>query len=161
MQNYALWWPVVGGVTFLAVLILAVVLAGGQSPSSKTKQKRKKTKKRSRSRSPQDTTGHTVKKRTNVLKKCGRCKIVELMSDAAKCFKSFNTQASAPLDVSSSLSAQEESASSSAEGEGGEANSSSAIEESSSQRKSVQTVADVHNVSLSQISSQVQQRNRQ
>ncbi len=74
MQNYTLWWPVVGGVTFLAVLILAVVLAGGQSPSSKAKQKRKKTKKRSRSRSPHDTTGHTVKKRTNAFKRCGKCR---------------------------------------------------------------------------------------
>ncbi len=62
------------------------------------------------------------------------------------------------MDVSSSLSAQEESACSSTEGEGGEANSSSVIKESSSQRKSVQTAADVHNVSLSQISSQVQQK---
>ncbi len=60
----------------------------------------------------------------------------ELMSDAAKCYKSFNTQALAPLDVSASLSAQEESAGSSVEGEGGEANSSSHIEESSSQRPS-------------------------
>ncbi len=205
MQNYALWWPVVGGVTFLAVLILAVVLTGGQSPSSKTKLKRKKTKKRSRSHSPHDTTGHTVKKRINVFKRCGRCRrnititdthdlclaclgmehpilncelcmaftwktfrarflrqflwvsaarerpaskdpgppsssvsssviaktiarvegylqYQELMFDAAKCFKTFNTQASAPLDVSSSLSAQEESAGSSVEGEGGQAN---------------------------------------
>ena len=82
------------------------------------------------------------------------------MSDAAKCFKSFNTQASAPLDVSSSLSAQEESSSSSTEGEGGEANPFSHIEESSSQRKSVQTAAQTHdsNVSLSQVTSQTQQQ---
>ncbi len=56
----------------------------------------------------------------------------DLMSGAAKCYKSFNKQALAPLDVSSSLSAQEESAGSSTEGEGGEASSSSHIEESSS-----------------------------
>ncbi len=65
------WWAVL---LFLAVLILVVVLVGGRSPSSKAKQKRKKTKKRSRSRSPQHTTGHTVKKRTNVFKRCGRCR---------------------------------------------------------------------------------------
>ncbi len=228
MQNYALWWPVVGGVTFLAVLILAVILTGGQSPSSKAKLKRKKTKKRWHSRSPHDTTGHTVKKHINVFKRCGRCRrkitvtdthdlcleclgkehpmldcelcmaftwktfrarflrqflwvsaarerpelkdqlgppsssvsssiiaktiakvegylqYQELMSDPAKCFKTFDTQASAPLDVSSPLSAQEESAGSSVEGEGGQANSSSHIEESCSQRKSVQTTAQTH-----------------
>ncbi len=74
------------------------------------------------------------------------------MSDAAQCYKRFNSQASAPLDVSSSLSAQEESASSSA-------NSSSTIEESSSQHKSAQTTADVHNAdNSSQVSSQTQQK---
>ena len=83
----------------------------------------------------------------------------DLMSDAAKCFKRFNSQASAPLDVSSSLSTQEELASSSTEGEGGEANSSSAIEESSSERKSVQTTADIHNIdNSSKVSSQTQQK---
>ena len=41
-----------------------------------------------------------------------------LMSDTAQCYKRVNSQASAPLDVTSSLSAQEESASSSTEGEG-------------------------------------------
>ncbi len=85
-----------------------------------------------------------------------------LMSDAAKCYKSFNEQASAPLDVSSSLSAQEESAGSSAEGEGGEPISSPPIGESSSQRKSVQTTAQIHNTNdgLSQVSSPTQQEKR-
>ena len=68
-----------------------------------------------------------------------------LMSDTAQCYKRVNSQASAPLDISSSLSALEESASSLTEGEGGEANSSSAIDESSSWRQSTQTTADVHN----------------
>ncbi len=74
MQNYALWWPVVGGLAFLTVLILVIVLTGDHSPHPKTKQKQKKSKKRSRSRSPQDTTGHGLKKRTNVFKQCGRCR---------------------------------------------------------------------------------------
>ncbi len=79
-----------------------------------------------------------------------------LMSDTAQCFKQVNSQALAPLHVHiSSLSALEESASSSAEGEGGEANSSSPTENSSSQRKPIQTTAEVHNVdSSSQVSSQ-------
>ncbi len=76
------------------------------------------------------------------------------MSDAAQCYKQVNSQALAPLDISSSLSALEESASSSAEGEGSTANSSSPTEDSSSQHKSIQTMADVHNVnSSSQVSS--------
>ncbi len=62
MQNYALWWPVVGGLAFLTILILVIVLTGDHSPHSKIKQKRKKSKKRSCSRSPQDTTGHGLKK---------------------------------------------------------------------------------------------------
>ena len=81
------------------------------------------------------------------------------MSDAAQCYKRFNSQASAPLDVSSSLSAQEESASSSTEGEGGETNSSFAIEESSSRHQSAQTTANVHNAdNSSQVSSQTHQK---
>ncbi len=48
MQNYAFWWPVVGGVSFLAVIILGTVLTRDHSPTSKThKQKQKKSQKRS------------------------------------------------------------------------------------------------------------------
>ncbi len=39
MQNYALWWPVVGGVAFLAVLILIMIFAGDHSPPPKTQNK--------------------------------------------------------------------------------------------------------------------------
>ncbi len=80
-----------------------------------------------------------------------------LMSEAAQCYKNANSQALAPLDVSSFLSALEELPVSSSEGEGGEA-TSSAIEESSSQRKPVQTTATVHNVDSSQVSSQTRQQ---
>ena len=72
--------------------------------------------------------------------------------------ESLDSQALAPFDVSSSLSALEESQISSSEGEGGEATSSSAIEESSSQRKPVQTTANVHNVDSSQVTSQTRQQ---
>ncbi len=78
-----------------------------------------------------------------------------LTSDVIQCYKQVNSQALAPLDFSSPLSPLEESASSLAEGQGGEVNSSSLTEDSSSQRKSIQTTADVHNVSSSsQFSSQ-------
>ncbi len=81
-----------------------------------------------------------------------------LMADAAQCYKKVNLQDLAPLDVSSSLSALEESPNSSSEGEECEATSFSAIEESSSQRKPVQTMATVLNVDSSQVSSQTHQK---
>ncbi len=51
------------------------------------------------------------------------------MADASQCYKQANSKSSAPLDVSSSLSALEESSSSLSEGEGGNANSSPAMED--------------------------------
>ena len=75
MQNYNLWWPVVCGVAFLAVLILVIILTGDQSPHSKTqKQKQKKPKKHSRSCSPPKTTGHSLKKCLNIFKQCVQCR---------------------------------------------------------------------------------------
>ncbi len=78
------------------------------------------------------------------------------MADASQCYKQTNSQSSARLDVSSSLSALEESSSSLAEGEGGNANCSSATEDSS-QHKFFKTMAIVHDSNPSQVSSPTNQ----
>ncbi len=65
MQNYALWWLVVGVVAFLAILILIMIFAGDHSPPPKTQNKR------SRSRTPPTTTSHALKRRPlTVFKRC-------------------------------------------------------------------------------------------
>ena len=74
MQNYTFWWPVVGGVAFLAVLVLFAVFTGDRSsPSKQHKQKRKKSRKRSRI--PPKTTSHGLKRRSLIaFKRCQECR---------------------------------------------------------------------------------------
>ncbi len=74
MQNYTLWWPVVGGLAFLTVLILVIVLTGDHSPHSK------------------DPGPPSSRVSTSIIAKAisdieGFEHYQDLMSDAAKCFK--------------------------------------------------------------------------
>ena len=83
MQNYALLWPVVGGIAFLAILVLVIVFTGDHSPPSKTqKQKLKKSKKHSHSRSPPKTTSQGCKERLlNAFKRCQECRCKIAITD--------------------------------------------------------------------------------
>ena len=91
MLRQPVWWPVVGAVAFLAVLVLVIVFTGDKgSPTSKThKQKRKKSRKRSRS--PPRTTGHVLKRRQlNVFKCCQeyrlKISVVDMHNLCLACF---------------------------------------------------------------------------
>ncbi len=88
----------------------------------------------------------------------GKEQYIDLVPDASQFYKEANSQSSAPLDVSSSLSALEESLSSLAEGEGGNSNSSSAMEALSSQSQPVKTTAIVHVYNPTQVSSPAHQK---
>ena len=81
MQNYALWWPVVGGVAFLVVLVWVVIFTGDHSPPSKPhKQKRKKSRKCSRS--PPKTTSHGLKRHSLVaFRRCQECRLKISITD--------------------------------------------------------------------------------